>query len=608
MFKNLFSTAAAADRTVTVADAQEVAAETDAAPHEEVTKSESSLPDNDVLRIPFRELEICSLKAQTLDVKHPYRGIGLAWPVTASDPFLSALLGSQVAQGWSTLVWGEAAASLSVTLQDLPAATALHTVTFSDVKRSARVNPVQSRYIRTVDDALQMASSLLSAVDGVYRPGSDFQRCRLEMENLLAACIYFLTRHDLQPYSASGERLTVVLGIPGSGNQVPRYCNAVGEERSVHAWRESCSSLPHVFELMFQPLADLLDVLGTCPDTANLVHAAKVRLQYKDYHLFRGFWGMLCRVLARLLTPEVAWVLSGDEVPLNLFEGDTPSFLSLPVSADGEGTDAVMSVFLLDAFLRNSFRRPASAPPLGAFLTSCPTCLADRVSGWLRRGESGRVSLAVGLEGRCQLSPSVGDEPMRRLFGRFGARVVSSATETCTDQNLLGGYPWEELAALSDRHATDSLCCVAGVSDCGFSSCDRFLGLLPKPPEARADTASAADVPTAAAMRENLLRIQDDIQNMVDRILGRADGEEDGSLWNPAVNDGCKGLDLAEFFTDGVAMDDAGQTPVAEETVQAGVAEGGAQPSPLMLIGEEGYQELFRKASDDQGLHRDMQV
>ncbi len=158
-------------------------------------------------------------------------------------------------------------------------------VNFTDVNYSNRINPIAPKYITTSNHARELAIAIVNNLmpETIRKP--DFWSRNTEA--LLTAVIWYLREEQ------------------------PQYC-----------------TFPHVIGLLLARRTDeLMNMLKKNDQCADMISPIVESLERKASNQTAGILATLQVLLANLSTPEIFWVLSGNEVEIRTNLSDKPGFI-----------------------------------------------------------------------------------------------------------------------------------------------------------------------------------------------------------------------------------------------------------------------------------------
>ncbi|OMP80078.1 conjugal transfer protein MobC [[Flexibacter] sp. ATCC 35208] len=163
-----------------------------------------------------------------------------------------------------------------------------YVINFDDLSRSHRCNPLDPDMMEDITDAAEAARTILLGLnrDWVRKTGDFFVESPI---NFLTAVIWFLRKY-----------------------QDGRYC-----------------TLPHAIELMSMPYDDLFPVLGTESTTEALLNPFISAYLNRATEQLEGQIASAKIGLARLSSPQLYYVLSGDEFTLDVNNPKEPKIVAM---------------------------------------------------------------------------------------------------------------------------------------------------------------------------------------------------------------------------------------------------------------------------------------
>ncbi|MDF9801331.1 pyrimidine operon attenuation protein/uracil phosphoribosyltransferase [Catalinimonas alkaloidigena] len=167
----------------------------------------------------------------------------------------------------------------------------LYVLDFENVSRCHRVNPIRADYIKEVSYAEEIATSIYNNLDlsSVKHNGNFFTRSAI---NWFTAIIWFYkVKH-------------------------PEQC-----------------TLPHVFNtILYQDYQHVFSMLLSEDTSGDYIRSIVTSLDTKADRQLGGQVASLQNVIARLNTPKLAWILSGNDFDLDINNPEDPKLLSVGMS------------------------------------------------------------------------------------------------------------------------------------------------------------------------------------------------------------------------------------------------------------------------------------
>ena len=243
---------------------------------------------------------------------------------------------------------------------------------FERLSLSQRCNPLEPESLADLSDALESARSILLGLnrEWIRRQGDFFVESPI---NFLAALIWFLRRYR----------------------------------------DGSCCSLPHVLELLQLDYGQLFPLLRTEPELQGLLSPF---LSAYDNQVLEQLEGQIASAriaMARLGSPQLYYLLSGQDFSLDINDPEDPKILCLgnhPLKSQVYG--AVLGL-LVGRMLRQINRK--GRLPCALVFDEFPTLYLQHMDQVLATGRSNRLACILGLQDLSQL---------RRDYGREQADVL----------------------------------------------------------------------------------------------------------------------------------------------------------------------------------------
>jgi hypothetical protein len=169
-----------------------------------------------------------------------------------------------------------------------PPETGFYCINFSDVSRSHRCNVLEPSTLRLVSDAIGASRTIFLSLNRSWaqQEGKFFVESPI---NILAAIIWYLRNYK------NGE-----------------FC-----------------TLPHAIELLQTRYDWLFSVLSTEPEIRGLIQPFVDAFKNKSMEMLDGQMASAKISLARLSSPEVYFILTGNDLSLDLNNADKPKILCL---------------------------------------------------------------------------------------------------------------------------------------------------------------------------------------------------------------------------------------------------------------------------------------
>ncbi|MEO1218479.1 MAG: type IV secretory system conjugative DNA transfer family protein [Bacteroidota bacterium] len=258
----------------------------------------------------------------------------------------------------------------------------LKLVSFTDLKRSSRINPLKPENLPIMAYAEEFSLSLISNLMPESIKQKDFWV--RSAHAILTAVIWYMKKHH------------------------PKM-----------------SSLPHVVAMICNKnYESLVKLLEEDPETAGLIASLSVALKAESAKQISGMMGTLQIALSSLNNPQIAWVLSGDDFSLNLNDPQNPVFLCIGTSPNLADTlaPAVSLIITVALKLMNEQHKHHSL----VLLDEAPTLYIpkfDQIPATARSNKIATIYMAQDISQMIQSYGQVNAEVIignlnNQLFGR----------------------------------------------------------------------------------------------------------------------------------------------------------------------------------------------
>lgn len=260
-------------------------------------------------------------------------------------------------------------------------------IDFNNPLRSYRVNPLNPKYLPNTSYAREYAQAIVANLlkESIKKP--DFWT--RSATDLLTACIWYLRE----------ER--------------PDICD-----------------LPHVFAMITSNDVDLLNLLQTNTQSAQMTMSIYSAMQRKADGQVSGVIGTLQGAIAQLNTPELMYIFSGDDFSLDVNDPQNPIVLTVGSYPTLTQTFAPLCSLVITVATK-LMNQPAKAPSF-VLLDEAPTIFVPNLEVLPNTGRSNKVATVLMCQDLAQLTDGYGKEKADVLFAscntHFYGRVASSVT------------------------------------------------------------------------------------------------------------------------------------------------------------------------------------
>jgi hypothetical protein len=274
-------------------------------------------------------------------------------------------------------------------------APAFYAINFDNLSCSHRCNPLDPMAMHDITDATESARTILLGLnrEWIKKQGDFFVESPI---NFVTAVIWFLRTYE-------------------NG----RYC-----------------TLPHAIELMQADYEDLLPVLNTVPEIEVLVNPFITAFRNDAMEQLEGQVASAKIGMARLASPQLYWVLSGNDFTLDINNPENPKIVCVGNNPEKQGIyGAVISLYVSRLVkLVNKKSRQKCALVFDEF----PTLFFNNMDSLIATARSNKVATILGMQDFSQL---------RKDYGKEQADVIVNICGNIISGQVMG----ETARLLSDR-------------------------------------------------------------------------------------------------------------------------------------------------------------
>lgn len=254
------------------------------------------------------------------------------------------------------------------------------TLNFSNPAYSYRVNPISPRYIRTLLDASQAAKTLAVSLDRTAKKGDFWINNAV---SVYTATIWHLAKN----YSA--------------------YC-----------------TLPHFIELLLSPISQITEWWKEDEDVMKIISPLSDAIEQEAGGQVAGVISTVKLPLTNLMSPEIYFILSEDEVNLQVNTHEEPTWLA--IANDAQKAKAISPcVSLILTLCSRIINAPGCRPCLYA-IDEFPTIVIDQIEQLPATGRSNGIAVLLGLQNYSQLIESVTKDTAQNIFGNMGTQFFGA--------------------------------------------------------------------------------------------------------------------------------------------------------------------------------------
>lgn len=241
-----------------------------------------------------------------------------------------------------------------------PAGTGFYCIQFGDLSRSHRCNLLEPDTLEYVSDALGAAKTILLSMNPTWieRQGEFFVESPI---NFLGAIIWYLRKYEHG-----------------------KYC-----------------TLPHAIELAQEKYEQLFPLLGSEPEIKTLLAPFEQAFRNKTYEVLDSQTASARIPLARLASPDLYYVLTGNDLGLDINDRGAPKVFCL--AGDPRRMEALAPVLSLYIDRINRRCNQPGRYPLAMICDEFATVRAYSMTTTIATGRSNRIVPILGVQDLSQL-------------------------------------------------------------------------------------------------------------------------------------------------------------------------------------------------------------
>ena len=268
-------------------------------------------------------------------------------------------------------------------------------INFDDPKRSHRCNPIAPEFMTDISDAYESAYTIMLNLNKTWvsKQGDFFVESPII---LFAAIIWFLRIY-----------------------QDGKYC-----------------TFPHAIEFLCRPYADIFPILTSYPELENYLSPFMDAWLGGAQEQLQGQIASAKIPLTRMISPQLYWVMSDSEFPLDINNPERPIILCVGNNPDRQNIyGAALGLYNSRIVkLINKKNKLKSA----VIIDELPTIYFKGLDGLIATARSNKVAVCLGFQDFSQLKRDYGDKEaavvMNTVGNIFSGQVVGETAKTLSER------------------------------------------------------------------------------------------------------------------------------------------------------------------------------
>lgn len=340
------------------------------------------------------------IKNGWINVVNPFRAsMVLGTPGSGkSFAIIIAAIKQQIAKGYSMYVYDFKFDDLSKivyntvirNMDKYPIAPKFYVINFDDVQKSHRCNPLLPELMTDIIDAYESAYTIMLNLNKswIQKQGDFFVESPI---NLLTAIIWFLKIYE-----------------------EGKYC-----------------TFPHAIEFLNQPYEKIFPIMGSYPELENYVSPFVSAFQNEAMEQLEGQIASAKIPLSRIVSPQLYWVMSGNDFTLDLNNPNEPKILCVGNNPERQAIYGA-ALGLYNARIVKLVNKKKRLK-MSIVIDELPTIYFKGLDTLIATARSNKVSTILGFQDFSQLERDYGKAEatvIRNTVGNvFSGQVVSDSAK-----------------------------------------------------------------------------------------------------------------------------------------------------------------------------------
>lgn len=268
-------------------------------------------------------------------------------------------------------------------------------INFDDPRRSNRCNPIDARFMDDISDAYESAYVTLLNLNKTWvdKQGDFFTDSAVI---LLAAIIWYLKIYD-------------------NGH----YC-----------------TFPHAIEFLCQPLEKIFPILSSYPELENYLSPFVDAWKSNAQDQLQGQVASVKIPLSRMISPQLYWVLTGNDFTLDINNPEEPKILCMGNNPDRQSIYGAALGLYNSRLIRLINKKGKLKSSL--IIDELPTIYIRGLDNLIATARSNKVSVCLGFQDFSQLERDYGEKEAKVITNTvgniFSGQVVGDTARTLSER------------------------------------------------------------------------------------------------------------------------------------------------------------------------------
>lgn len=361
---------------------------------------------------------IFDAKPKKVYLDNPARGIYIQGGAGSgkSESIFKPIIKKAAEQSLSGVLYdfksGELTKYLFYYLSKLESTTAGYFIDFKNPLKSHRVNALNPKYLLKSAYAFEYAEVIINnLLPETIKERKFWDR---DAQSILTGIIWYIKKHH------------------------PKYC-----------------SLPHIIALILETdTKTLLDKVSSDPETAGMVVSLRQAMERGAEKQVAGVVSTLQTALSRLNTPDIFWLLSGDDLDLDINDPNNPKFLC--IGNDSTLPSAYAPVISLIISVCTRLMNQPGKHPSALILDEAPTLYLPNIEQIPATGRSNKISTVFGVQDYSQVVEKYGQDKAQVILSNLGNQFYGRTSNAKTAEMIKSLFSKEDKVYWAKSHNTGS--------------------------------------------------------------------------------------------------------------------------------------------------------
>ena len=334
-----------------------------------------------------------------INIVNPFRAtIVLGTPGSGkSFAVVNSYIKQQISKGFAVYIYDYKFDDLSIiaynellkNLDKYKVKPEFYVINFDDPRRSHRCNPINPKFMADISDAYESAYTIMLNLNKTWiqKQGDFFVESPII---LLAAIIWYLR-------------------IYRDG----KYC-----------------TFPHAIEFLNKPYADIFTILTSYPALENYLSPFMDAWQGGAQDQLQGQIASAKIPLSRMISPQLYWVMTGDDFTLDLNNPEHPKILCVGNNPDRQNIYSA-ALGLYNSRIVKLVNKKGQLKS-SIIIDELPTIYFRGIDNLIATARSNKVAVCLGFQDFSQLARDYGDKEAKVIQNTVG-NIFSGQVKSCNN-------------------------------------------------------------------------------------------------------------------------------------------------------------------------------